>query len=300
MKIPIRKLITHAHCADGLATAIIVREAHPDVPIVFAQYNTAEHEALAAEPGLVFCDMTPPRYRAREFVQAGAWVLDHHAHARDIVQTFGERGVYASEPGRSGAVLAAEYLGDGTAATATLAELAGVRDTWQRASPLWESATDLQAVLMHFPPAHWLDRRGAPLRAIALAESLGPMLVGERARKVREVVEHGALYLTAPDDRTWMVFPDREHLISDVAEAGRERGCPVAVAWFGVVDDGKPRTVFSMRSDGSLDVGALATLWGGGGHARAAGFSLSGWGSPFAIVRRLQRGETLLRSEVKA
>ena len=44
----------------------------------------------------------------------------------------------------------------------------------------------------------------------------------------------------------------------------------------------------SLRSKSLVDVGAIATALGGGGHARAAGFSASGGaGAVIAALRRL-------------
>jgi hypothetical protein len=296
----VTKLITHDNCADGLASAMLVRDALPHVEVVFAQYNTPSLEQLPATAGLLFCDITPPRARAGEFVEAGAIVLDHHTHARDIVELFGERGVFADEsdhPGVSGALLAFEHVrGDAVVhrrwdrrgVAAEFARLVGIRDTWQRDSPDWDHANDLHAALMGLPQAYWLrtDGRGISNAMSVDSFELGKMWRAKRAATVAEICGTGSLGLVDPTGREWAVFPDARGHTSDVAEAGRLFGIPVTCGWFQTVAYGALKTVLSLRSDGTLDVGALCKRFGGGGHSRAAGCTLDE-SDPLVAVRRV-------------
>ena len=122
----IKKLVTHAGaagpCPDGVASALIIKDALPDVEVVFARYGSPEYEGLVPEHGVIFCDIVPYAERSKEaphaltergLAQARAWVgavvLDHHKGVADLVAMFGERGVYADAEkglGVSGAVLA--------------------------------------------------------------------------------------------------------------------------------------------------------------------------------------------------
>lgn len=292
------KLITHANCADGLATAMIVRDALPEIEIVFAQYGTPSLDDLPATTGLLFCDITPPRERIAEFVDAGAIVLDHHAGQRDIVEAFGVRGVFADEktaPGVSGAMLAYEHVWRPLECrndpdVHQLARLTGIRDTWQRDSPSWELACDLQAALLGMPEQWWTGP-GAISRALSDgALELGRMRRSERREKVERIARAGTLALEDRAGRRWAAFPDGGALTSDVAEALRESGAAhVTCGWFQRVSDAKVgalETVLSLRSDGSLDVAALCRGFGGGGHTRAAGCRMP-LESPLEAVRRL-------------
>lgn len=298
----VTKLVTHDACADGLACAMIVKDALPEVEVVFAQYGTPLLEALAPSSGLLFCDISPPRERAGAFVDAGAIVLDHHKHARDIVELFGDRGVFADEvsrPGVSGASLAHEHvwlgavghhLEDRRYTVGEFARLVGIRDTWQRPSPSWELASDLQVVLMGMPRAYWL-RRGGIGRAMSNdALELGQLWRSQRAETVAKISSTGTVCLIDPAGRQWAVFPDSHRHTSDVAETMRARGVAVTCGWFQAVEDGAVRTVLSLRSDGSwqhpLDVGALCKSFGGGGHSRAAGCQV-GVSDPLVAVRRV-------------
>lgn len=289
------KLITHDSCMDGLATAMIVLDALPDIEVVFAQYGTPSLERLPATSGLLFCDIAPPRDRAAEFVDAGAVVLDHHKHARDIVEQFGTRGHFADESahaGVSGALLAYWHVWvpqsrRESPAIETFARWVGVRDTWQKKSPEWEAANDLYAAMSSLPRDYWLVPSGIARAMFPTSLELGRLCRAERSRAVSAICDCGTLRMQDAAGRSWAVFPDSHHHVSDAAEALRQRGVAVTCGWFQRVEQGSLRTVLSLRSqDGSVDVGALCKVFGGGGHTRAAGCSLIG-DNPLDAVRVL-------------
>lgn len=292
-----KKLITHDNCADGLASAMIVRDAIPDIEIVFAQYGQPSLEALPAEEGLLFCDISPPRESVAEFVAAGATVLDHHKHARDVVEAFGDRGVFAdeiAEPGVSGAVLAYVHVWmptvwhDGFPRARQVSDFArwtGIRDTWQKGSPEWELANDLHSVLMGLPREFWLRPGGISKALGGDMLELGRLFRDKRLAKARELAASGCILVRGTDDRVWGTFPDPAAYTSDVAEALRERGIPLCCGWFQQVTNSRLETVLSLRSDGSVDVGALASTFGGGGHSKAAGCRIDESNALAAVVR---------------
>ena len=192
----IKKVVTHRSsattvCHDGMAAAMIVSDALPQVEVVFCQYNTTEHRALVPEPGVLFVDFTPYAERspdpphalterglkqARAWVDEGAVVLDHHRGAADLVALFGERGVFADEakePGVSGAELARREVWVPIKGSTSCDQIehhdkivelfalqAGVRDTWQREHPLWRGACWQAAALCFWSPEVWLDACG--------------------------------------------------------------------------------------------------------------------------------------------
>jgi hypothetical protein len=286
---------------------MVALDAIPHLEVVFAQYGQPSLEKLEPAEGMVFCDITPPRDRVDDFIAAGARVLDHHKHARDIVERFGDRGIFAdetNEPGVSGALLAyrhiwqterlvgAERAGLGLPSLSWVVEsfatLAGVRDTWQTASPLWERAQDLHAVLMGMPRDYWLAPNGVSRVLDPGQLQLGKMFRDQKAEKVRELCAHGTIRYPSPGG-TWAIFPCQAALMSDAAEALRGEGCAVALGWFQLVKDGQVVTVCSLRSDGSVDVGALCKRFGGGGHSRAAGCTLP-TSDPLEAVSAIKEG----------
>lgn len=126
----VKTIITHDHCPDGTASAILLHDVLPDAEVKFVQYNTEAHRTLVPTPGMLICDFSPflpkkeveiegekkqvPDYeKVQPFVDAGVIVLDHHKGAKKLVEMFGANGVFAdeeTEPGVSGAVLAFRHV----------------------------------------------------------------------------------------------------------------------------------------------------------------------------------------------
>lgn len=279
----VRIAVVHTPCMDGLASAMVIQEALPQVDeVVFCSYGQQQLE-LKAEPGMLFCDFTPARERVAEFVAAGAIVLDHHVHARDIVEAFGERGRFSNEPGESGAVLAFLHLWNGevfdprrSQRTWEFARLVGVRDTWQKDSPDWGRALELHAVLEAFPREVWLEDGAIHVAMKGLDQGLGKSLIERKAATIARIVEHGLVKQhtrSHAGDQLWALSCSPSELVSDLAEAARAAGVDVLVNVQLQVEQGRPQFLVNLRSDKEgLDVGALAKRFGGGGHRAAAGF----------------------------
>jgi oligoribonuclease NrnB/cAMP/cGMP phosphodiesterase (DHH superfamily) len=274
----VRRIVTHDNCADGVASAIILRDALPNARVEFVQYNTPAHRDLRATDGMLFCDMTPPAARVQEFVDAGAIVLDHHKGARDIVDAFGERGVFADEatdPGVSGATLAFReawsrvvlhhgYSDCCESVLEQLATLAGIRDTWQRNDSRWREACAQAAALRFWPPEMLI---GAPVDALAARLEIGDVLLQRDAeRDERSIAEAYRFEVSG----IRVVAFEGLHT-SDIAER-LEDEADLVLGWHYAMEDGRARMVVSGRSRGAVSALALAKANGGGGHERAAGF----------------------------
>ncbi len=285
-------IITHDSCADGTVSAILLKDAFrmlgkSGVPITFLQYGTDAYKNLKAVEGMLFCDFTPPADRAQEFVDAGAIVLDHHKKAEALVKSFGENGIFAdevTEPGVSGAVMAYEHVWKPLAITTDdnitglfanpFARLAGIRDTWQRQSPLWEDACH-QATVLHFiPNEQWLSMS---LREIGLSwleyAKIGKLLWDKQIASTKRAVEGGYRFTSAKG--TKVITFDNVKATSDAAELlGSEVDLVVGFAMFVEPGQPKPKLIFSTRSHANFDCGAFCKSLGGGGHTRAAGFNI--------------------------
>ena len=173
-------IYTHSHCPDGLASAMILKDAFRmlgmNPRIEFLTHGTPEHfEAgapIANDASMVlFCDIAPHRGgRVRSSSQV--IVLDNHVAAKDIVESFGSLGVYADaekEPGVSGAVLAhrevwmsiAQQIAKGWIPRELddFAYCVGARDTWQTQDPRFLRGQWISKMLMSKPASYWLDPR---------------------------------------------------------------------------------------------------------------------------------------------
>ena len=278
----VRTIVTHANCPDGIASALVLHDVLPEAEIIFAQYETPKLDQLEARPGMLFCDFSPPKDRIAEFIHAKSIVLDHHRTAKAVVEAFGSRGVFADEVrdnGVSGAVLAfrevwAAFRQDapGHQAAASfwreLARLAGVRDTWQRSSPDWTDAC-AQAEALRFWP--WERLHEADVDRLMSMLEIGAVLLEKQAEAVDKIVGEAFRFVSSGGLRV-AVF-NSTSLTSDAAEKiGAE--ADLVMGFHYQVDSAGARIVWSCRSRGDFDVAAFAKQYGGGGHTRAAGFTM--------------------------
>lgn len=291
-----KRLITHASCPDGLASAMLIRAVLPDIEIEFVQYSTDQHKTMEAREGDMFCDFTPHRDRVTDWVGVGAVVLDHHKGAQDIVDQFGLLGVYAdekTEPGVAGASLAFrevwlplvefdhsnannDSLDSMRESAAEFAKLAGIRDTWRTDDPRWDNACAQAAALMFYGAGYMLDidRKAGPMLTEG-EQDVGRLLLRKRLADAGKLAANA--YAFFPGMRVALI--NNNHLTSDVAEALRELNGPFdLLASFEYKTDPKTEDlicVWSMRSIADdVDVSQIAKANGGGGHTKAAGFAL--------------------------
>lgn len=284
----VEKIFVHASCPDGLASAMLcatgygVHRLYPKIE--FLQYGTAHMADMEPGPNQMFVDITPPVPRWEEWKEHSPIVLDHHATAR--IATEGLGGVYGTSV-QSGASLAHEHVfkplmeesglpGASYMRLEELAELAAVRDTWQDSHEKWTEASGMAHALMDGNPKEILEaaRNGTTdfddLFRRARREG---QRIDFKSRKLAEsahferVMCRGISYLVG-------CFNCTEKLTSDAANMLLRHGCDVAVGWFEMVEDGTPRWVVSLRTNGEVSARVMAETRGGGGHERAAGFRI--------------------------
>lgn len=278
----VRTIVTHENCSDGVASALILVDAIPAARVCFVQHNTTGLRDLPAEPGMLFCDIVPPRERVAEFVDAGAIVLDHHRGAREIVEAFGPRGVFADEvrePGVSGATLAFRKVwiqirgsnGLNRPVVERFATLAGIRDTWQRPDPRWAEASAQAAALRFWP---WENLRDALWKggwsAVETMLAIGPVLVAKDAERDKVLIREA--YRFEAGGHRVACFEGLQ--TSDVAEALAGE-IDLVLGWHYAIVDGAAKMMISLRGRGSFPLLDFAKRHGGGGHTQAAGFQIA-------------------------
>lgn len=286
----VRTVVSHANCPDGTVSMALVSWALDPwaldlggSELKFIQYGQAQEE-LAATPGLLFVDMTPPRARVQEFVDAGAIVLDHHAHQRDVVEAFGERGVYSDEPGVSGALLAFRHVVRTMMTPAISLErskylehaedfavLAGIWDTWQRQHPRWEEACIQAEALRFFPFEEVVCGLVVPTSMDRMMDT-GRMLLERRNASAKRSAEDAYRATIMLGDRPTRLAIFQGVDTSDAADLLTDADAVVGFHYRAGAQG--PYCVLSMRSRGDYDVGAVCKARGGGGHKNAAGCTL--------------------------
>lgn len=278
----VKHIISHANCPDGYASAMILGQAFQDARRTFHHYN----DGTLPEPaeGQVFVDFSPPPEKARAYLDAGAFVLDHHKGAAEVTRVFegAGQGLYADnegdEHGVSGAMLALLALPEGheTHARRYFARLIGVRDTWQRGDEGWEEACQIASALIFRGPPATMRGLGEDVDwdLIESLVKIGTLVQAERKRLVQNAVDH-AFIGTTPAGTVFAVF-DGYSLSSDAAEKlDADLVC-------GLVTHATPGKIVvrcSCRTRKGYQVLALAKAYGGGGHENAASFTLGSGGA---------------------
>jgi oligoribonuclease NrnB/cAMP/cGMP phosphodiesterase (DHH superfamily) len=275
----ITTIVTHKNatnpCPDGIASAIILSYVFPRTSFVFLNQSSKDYLDLPAVPGMLFCDICPPKHRVQEFVNVGAYVLDHHSHSESIVKEFKERGVFASEvlePGVSGAVLAYREIYElyfGKDKKEKFARLAGVRDCWINNSPEWVEACQ-QACMLEFFGFEYFQKPFIRFPSDSDVK-IGEFLYNKKIEKAKETAEKQTIF----NDEIAIVTATGTE-VDDVSKVIFETHPEVSiVAGFQhVIDQGNLKIIISLRSCGEVDVGMIAKKYSGGGHKHAAGFSL--------------------------
>lgn len=331
----VKHLITHANCADGIASALILKDALPGVHVSFMRYDTQEHKKLAPEPGMLFVDFTPyipvdPRTERRDELLIRLWrgvgvlVLDHHPTVKDIVEAFGENGVFGlNEKNECGAWLAYEHVwlplreaGRANPPPAwdadmgvvkRFAELAAIYDTWKKNDPSFEEAGRQSSMLTFLPLRLRSEMKLFEALAFCKDEKLAAIIRERDLDAARKSLEEGASFTTSKGTRGIMF--QGVAATSDAAEIQeqyevynesiqgdaipRSRSFTDLIVGFRYrVDAGKLQLQFSMRSHTGYDVGAFAKSHpGGGGHKAAAGFTVDVSpevsANPYAVFRLL-------------
>lgn len=285
----VNHIVAHANCPDGTASAIILRACFPEAKVTFCQYNTDLLRNLPAEPGMIFCDFTPPVDRLQEFLDVGTIVLDHHGGpAEEVTKAFEAKdlGRFSNEKGVSGAVLAFRHAYMPMMQYSlqqplheiesiplvqdikNLAETIGVLDTWHKADPRWDQAMKLAEAIRFWPWEFW---EKAPVTSWPNMVGLGDVLM----YKLKDSIEHtvkSAYRFTTDKGRRVVVFQGGSQKSSYAADL-LENECECAIGFKYIVEDGDPKIIFSSRSRGTFSVRNLALAYGGGGHTNAAGFS---------------------------
>ncbi len=298
----VKTIVVHDNCSDGMVSALILGVTLPHAKIVFVNYGPGL-ASLKAEDDMLFCDFAPPRERLDEFLaKKNVWVLDHHRTQKDVVEAFGERGRFGDEvkdPGVSGAVLAfrevwmplvglaAEPRSVLTQVLQDVATVAGIRDTWQKKSPRWEESFRQHLLLSFYPKSFWMCE-SAQLMAERIRflqrscnEGLGPLLEEKAAETTKKIVD--SAYLFTELGVRFAILQT-----THTSDAADQLKADVIVGWAYKVNSAEetkdwpdregsvaPVLVCSCRSrEEEWNVDGFAKKHGGGGHQKAAGFSL--------------------------
>jgi hypothetical protein len=303
----------HESCPDGSAAALICAAAFRALgtkPKFWSlQYNTELMDKLEPRPGQLFVDITPPKSRWEEWKGVSPIVLDHHETAQVVTEGLG--GVYATNEKHSGAMLALEqvflpvvlqHVSDDDRARdfaladldesrllawKNLAQLAMIRDTWKKDSPLWRDASALAMALLFEGSKGLIEQAQEHGPSVIQPKGhlfldqylvLGHKLLESNDRRIEKLAKSAVRHDLTIDDKTYRAsfFNCTEKIVSDVANYTIDvNGCNISVGYFYLFEDGGVRCQVSVRTDGTLSARKIAEQFpGGGGHEKAAGFRI--------------------------
>lgn len=256
---PKQTIIYHGDCADGFTAAWAAKKAWPEAALVAARHGDPPPDVSGQE--VVILDFAYPREQLLA-MHAGAHrlsLLDHH---RSAAAELGDLELCTFDMQRSGAGLAWDHLCGGP--RPWIVDYVEDRDLWRFTLP---SSREIGAALTLYPfDLEVWDQLAARDPAELAAEGVTVLrhqtrLVESLERLAREEVIAGH---RVPVANSALFASELGHRLA----AGR----PFAAVWYERADGAR---VYSLRSEpDGLDVSEIARAFGGGGHARAAGFRL--------------------------
>lgn len=273
--------IYHGGCTDGVAAAWAMWRAYPETVFYPGVYQKEPPWDLIRGEDVYFVDFSYKRPVIESVLEVAAsvTVLDHHKTARDdlhgvFVDQGGEaHGVFDMD--RCGAMITWDWFNPGAPPPALLTAI----DAQDR----WLDSRDSQLIMALRSYPHSAEAAGsweALMRAwsefmtpdgLLKLQSDGDAIYRFYRARVEETKPHAAPMKLGGLDGVPVVNAPY-YLASDVAgELAFDAPDGVAACWWQNKDGG---VTFSVRSRGGIDVGVLATQYGGGGHPGAAGFKI--------------------------
>lgn len=269
-------VIYHGYCADGFSSALITKRAlvaaGVDVSLFPARHKAPPHPAVYRHDAIVVVDFCYPEEIMDSMAAAMGpdkfLCLDHHETVRPILE-HKSWAVYDEE--RSGAQLAWDHFNPGVPYPKVVSWIAD-RDLWTWRHP--ESRAFGRA-LSQFP---WDEARWSHLIFDASDDELRPMveegmILDKFIRQSSASIARRATPLNIFGQEGWAVEAPG-FLASDVGDVvSSERGSFAAV--WNVTEAGTVLDIRLRSASKKCNVARLAEQYGGGGHARAAGFRLA-------------------------
>lgn len=267
-------VIYHAQCADGFTAAWAAWMNYPGWTYFGGRHDTL-HEFMP-EPGstLYFVDIAPTREHLLRLAQVcdAITILDHHKSAMLALEGV-ENELAALNTGeidiqfdmdRSGAMMAWNYFNPDSEPPALVKHVQD-RDLWKFEL---EGTREFQAaVFSHAYDFDTWDRLAQSDPAVTIAE--GRALLRNHMKNVHEMIATGVR--TAVVDGVLVPVMNCSYFYSSEVGNILSEGQPFAACYY----DAYGNRNFSLRSkDDGADVSVIAKKFGGGGHARAAGFSV--------------------------
>lgn len=262
-------ILYHGSCPDGLGGAYAAWKKFGDD----AEYIPATHSKPAPEGlegrRLFFIDFSYPKRIMDDLVRTASsvTVLDHHLGMREVVESM---PAYVFDEKRSGATIAWNYFHPDVAVPALLTYIED-GDLYRFALPY---SREILAYAYASPLFPSFEQWDALIREID--DPVGrkrAIQTGTLFSRYREhVVENGVRHAEVVQFEGYECYlaGASGEFVSDIGNRLVKVKPPIAL----VISADATMLRVSLRSDGSVDVSALAQTYGGSGHPAAAGFRI--------------------------
>lgn len=283
----VQRLYFHSYCPDGImARNIMMKYIFKNKPGDFFKAMSAGDKKLTVVDNALFVDCAPSDEQIEEFLSRGALILDHHASRLETYKRmealYPNRIFYGeNELGQSGTALAmtvVDMMGLGSANDKMVAYLSGLADCWLKDQYDFDEARAL---------ANFVANMGNSYTDVPDLKVIGP-IANHMYRNYKNKLEEKAKQSYLKTMYGYKVYFYNGTNVSDLAELLRTQGADLIVGWqlrnLVTEDISKLGLVVSLRSGNNLDVDGIASDFGGGGHKKAAGFSLVTESSIFEII----------------
>jgi oligoribonuclease NrnB/cAMP/cGMP phosphodiesterase (DHH superfamily) len=281
----------HANCADGFAAAwAIWKRWGDDTAYQAVRYGDTPPDIAGKHVLIVDFSYKAPVLREMAKAAASITILDHHKSAMEDLEAFLEPDMGKAflrrtsgaphgevfvtfDMAKSGARLAWEYAHPGQVPPALVSYVED-RDLWRFAM---DGSKQVHAFLMSLPYSFqaWSDAQ-THLTAHPTSRShlmaAGEAILRSQAKAIDEALALSRRTITIAGHIVPVANVPKA-MASDATNI-MAQGQPFAACYF---DTATGKREFSLRSspDGA-DVAKIAEAFGGGGHARAAGFTVGG------------------------
>lgn len=260
---PQHVVLYHADCIDGFGAAWAAwRRLGAAAEYVAVTHGDAPPDVAGKRVTIVDFSYSRPVLLEMAAKAAALEVVDHHKTA---LENLAGLGFCTFDMAKSGAVLAWEHFNPGEPVPPLLKHVQD-KDLWQWKLP---GSAEITCALRAYPFefSRWSMWVGDWPKWERALRAEGDAILRYQAEVVKGIVASAAEIVLAGHR---VLCANTPILQSEVAGA-LAQGRPFGVTWY----EAGGRRYYSLRSrDGGIDVADLARHFGGGGHAKAAGFSV--------------------------
>ncbi len=258
-------IIYHADCPDGFGAAWAAWKRFGDIASYLPAYHRTEPPAglEGKEVYTIDYSYSPDQVKKHAPLSKKWVIIDHHITNEPTLPLASEAHFDLTH---SGAYLAWTYF-HSEKPVPKLIQYVEAADLWNFELPFARELDDA----IHLRDLDFLEwdtmaREMETESGFAKLRSEGELLRKANMQEVARLVKH-AEEVTFEGYQALMVNSPAH--VSELGAALYTQMPPIAIIWS---RRGK-KVIVSLRSDGSVDVAKIAQMYGGGGHAVAAGFS---------------------------